>query len=289
MIRHNITRIEGSIIMTSLNDIVKQNESLINKVNANILSSVFDSVKSIYIDLPLLRDTRMGLMLNLAKTEEDINYLKEGLAKYNIRPNRHFTTVYPEFKYDEDTLNKFYHNPNNSDKIFDRSPDTDFSGGLEVFFNNIHNKNTRAGITQSISVTINTYPLEITPSIVLYHKVLHDAYGDIVDFKFINTDIKTISRSTWKKFDILFIDELSQVFDKKTDLYHLVFDEMGFTDKSIYAPYCCDDVVLDKWKQYHIDTTNPTTVNDIFKVSEYLIASYCYFSFIPFQIPLPKE
>ena len=47
MIRHNITRIEGSIIMTSLNDIVKQNESLINKVNANILSSVFDSVKSI--------------------------------------------------------------------------------------------------------------------------------------------------------------------------------------------------------------------------------------------------
>ena len=276
--------------MASLDDIVKQNEDLINKVNDIIVSTEFRSIKNIYIDLPLLRDTRMGLLLNLAKTKEERDYLLNNLDKYNIRPNRHFTTVYPEFKYSEDDLNKFYQNPNNSDAIFNLSPDTSFTYNFESFFEIICSKNARAGMHREMPViTINTYPLKVSTSLEAYMKILQQSFGNIVKFKYITINVKEITRELWNSFDMLLIDDLAAVLDRNGIFKDLLFKEMKFITKTIFAPYSCDDDILAKWKQYKIDITDPVTANDIFKVSEYLIATYCHFKFMLFQIPLPKE
>lgn len=275
--------------MTSLNDLVEKNKDLINKANEAIVASAFHSVKDIYIDLPLLKDTRMGLLINLAKTEEEVAYLVNGLAKYNTRPNRHFTTVYPDLKYSEEDLVKFYENPNNSDQIFNRSPDTDFSCNLEALFKSICSENARAGIAHRINVTINTYPLVVKTNLTAYLQILRYAFGKFATFKFITTDVRKMDSETWKSFDMLFIDNLSAALDKNGVLKDLLFQDMKFTNKTVFAPYACDDDIFAKWKQYNIDVTDPETAKDMFKISEYLIGTYCYFKFMPFQIPLPKE
>ena len=83
--------------MPELSELINKNEKLINKINENIVSASFSIVKNIYIDLALLKDTRMGLMLSLSNSD-DVQYLLSKLPIYNIRPNRRFTEVYPEFK-----------------------------------------------------------------------------------------------------------------------------------------------------------------------------------------------
>lgn len=273
--------------MSDLSEIVSKNEKLINKINENIVSATFDTVKSIYIDLALLKDTRMGLMLSLSNSD-DVQYLLDNLEIYNIRPNRHFTEVYPEFKVDEDTLNKYYHDPNYSEQIFDNSPDTDFSINLKSMLMMYTAANNRAGYYTPLNVTINIFPLSLTTNIQIFHKMLSVIFKGLAKFDFISIDPKQISEERWADYSVICIDDLNYALSD-SELYKALFEHQRLMHNTMFSPYCCDDRVLDKWKQYKIDLTDPNAVSDLFKVTEYMLSAFCYFSFIPFQIPLPNQ
>lgn len=273
--------------MPELSDLITKNEKLINKINENILSSVFSTVKRVYIDLALLKDTRMGLMLSLSDSD-DVQYLLSKLPLYNIRPNRSFTETYPDFKLDENTLNKYYHDPSYSEDIFNNSPDTDFSINLKTMIRMYSSANTRGGYSKPIDITINTFPLQITDNIKIFNRILDVMFKGAAIFNLISTDPKQISEESWSNYSVLYIDDINYTLTD-SNLYKALFDHQRMTNSTIFSPYCCDDKILDKWKQYKVDLTKPNITNDLFKVTEYILSAFCYFSFIPFQIPLPNQ
>lgn len=273
--------------MPELSELINKNEKLINKINENIVSASFSIVKNIYIDLALLKDTRMGLMLSLSNSD-DVQYLLSKLPIYNIRPNRHFTEVYPEFKVDEATLNKYYHDPAYSEQIFNNSPDTDFSINLKSMILTYSAANNRAGYSTPLNITVNTFPLNITDSIRIFNKILSVVFKGLAVFNFICEDPKQILEEKWASYSVICIDDLNYSLTN-SNLYKALFDNQRLTNSTMFSPYCCDDKVLDKWKQYKVNLADPNAVNDLFKVTECVISAFCYFSFIPFQIPLPNQ
>lgn len=273
--------------MPELSELINKNEKLINKINENIVSASFSIVKNIYIDLALLKDTRMGLMLSLSNSD-DVQYLLSKLPIYNIRPNRHFTEVYPEFKVDEATLNKYYHDPAYSEQIFDNSPDTDFSINLKSMILTYSAANNRAGHNYPLNITINTFPLSITESIRIFNKILSVMFKGLALFNFICEDPKQISEEKWASYSVICIDDLNYSLTN-SNLYKALFDHRRLANCAIFSPYCSDDEILDKWKQYKVDLTNLNVISDLFKVTEYVLSAFCYFAFIPFQIPLPNQ
>ena len=273
--------------MSDLSEFITKHEKIFNKANMSIVESAFKKVKSIYIDLALLKDTRMGLMVSLSD-KADLQYLIQHLREYNIRLNRKFTEVYPKFKVDENTLNKYYHDPAYSAKIFDYSPDTDFSINFEDLITMYSAENDRSGYTEKIDITINTYPLQITDNINTFIRILNKCYAGKATFNAICTDPKVITESAWTSYSVLCIDDIEYTLTNSI-FYNVLFERQKIINTVVFAPYCCNDTILNKWKQYKINLTDVKTINDLLKVTEYALSTFCYFSFIPFQIPVPQE
>lgn len=85
--------------MSAFSDFLDKNNDLINKVNEAIMYGDFHAVKEVYIDLPLLKDTRLGLIL--ATDKDALPYVVANLKSYLLRPNRSFTFAYPKLKFKE--------------------------------------------------------------------------------------------------------------------------------------------------------------------------------------------
>lgn len=273
--------------MSKLSDFITQHERLFDNANKSIVEASFRTITKVYIDLALLKDTRMGLMISLSD-KSDMQYLAEGLPRYNLRPNRKFTEVYPNFKVDELTLDKYYHDPEYSKRIFNYSPDTDFSIGLNSLIEAYVATNNRAGNCDPIDVVINAYPLTITTDILIYKKLLNAHHKGLANFNIVSVDPKLISATAWTSYSSMFIDDLQYALTD-SNLYKVLFEQQKLLNTTIFAPYCCADNILDKWRQYRVDLTDKTTISDLFKVTEYLLSAFCYFSFIPFQIPVPEQ
>ena len=250
--------------MSNLSDFITQHERLFDNANKSIVEASFRTITKVYIDLALLKDTRMGLMISLSD-KSDMQYLAEGLPRYNLRPNRKFTEVYPNFKVD-----------------------TDFSIGLSSLIEAYVATNNRAGNCDPIDVVINAYPLTITTDILIYKKLLNAHHKGLANFNIVSVDPKLISATAWTSYSSMFIDDLQYALTD-SNLYKVLFEQQKLLNTTIFAPYCCADNILDKWKQYRVDLTDKTTISDLFKVTEYLLSAFCYFSFIPFQIPVPEQ
>ena len=69
--------------MSKLSDFITQHERLFDNANKSIVEASFRTITKVYIDLALLKDTRMGLMISLSD-KSDMQYLAEGLPRYNF-------------------------------------------------------------------------------------------------------------------------------------------------------------------------------------------------------------
>ena len=270
--------------MSQLSDFITKNEQLFNKANEGIVQGYFRPVKSVYIDLALLKDTRLGAMVSLSDNES-LQYLKDGIARYNNRPNRKFTYAYPDFKYSEEYLQQYYHDPKNSEQIFNYSPDTDLSISIRDLVLSYRSVNIRAGYNDTIKFCINIYPLQKTLSIKVYQKMLNLMMHDVATFDIVSLDPKANNAITWTKYNVLFIDDLEYALQEGNALYNALFINQSLTQSSIFTPYCCADSVLEKWKQYNIKFDENNMDRDLFKVTEYLLTAFCTFTFMRFMIP----
>ena len=277
----------GDKLMSEYSDLLKKYDKQITKVNEAIMNTEFHEISTIYSDLVLLKDLRMGLMISLANSEER-KYLLSKLAEYNYRPVRDFTYTYPEFKYSETELNQMYHDQERSDTIFNYSPDTDFSLTANELLRSITSQNTRVKYTKTVTWYINTYPLKITENMQIYATMLEEYVQHAAEIKLISVNPFTVDSNIWSNCQLLAIDDMLSVTKPEHTLNNVLFESHRLLNSAIYAPYVCDPSVLHKWHQHHINLADPKAEQEIFTVTEMMLNLYCHFTFIPFSIPLPN-
>lgn len=273
--------------MSMYADFLKDNNDIIDKINSAIMARDFHSIKDVYIDLSLIKDTRLGLMLALSN-DNDREYILAGIENYNIRPNRSFTFTYPKFRYNESELSKMYKDENRSDDIFIHSPDTEYSYVLPSILNELYRKNTTVKHMAPINVTVNTWPLKITSNMELFKDMFNQCTQGAAKMSLVCWDQKHISN--WNKYSIISIDDLEYVMGKDIPFSTELFDDKKLANTQIFAPYACSPEILHKWQQFQINFNDSKIVSDLFGVTETVFNYFSKFTFIPFTIPFsPKD
>ena len=273
----------------NINDLIKNHESSINKINESIMSSEFHPINQVYFDLACLKDTRMGLMLHLSD-EKMFAYIKEGLERYNRRPNRSFTFAYPEFSYSEEDLRQKYVDPELSDHIFNRSPDTDLLFTFNTILNQIKYQNGKAGHRLAVPLNINIWPLIKTPLIERFASIL-GSYLHPAEFSLniFSTDPTKLSAAFWAQQDFLFVDDLQILCKEECALYNLLLIERKCLNKFIFAAPTLGDKELEIWKSEGLDFSDSVAVLERFELTALYFSTCCKFTFVPFAIPIPEK
>lgn len=272
-----------------LNEFIDKNQDVIDRINKSIMDRQFHPINSVYLDLQTLKDTRMGLMLHLS-TPETMQYLKNGLERYNKRPNRKFLFAYPDFPYTENQLQEMYHDKELSDEIFNRSPDTDLLYDLKKIFTQIQQQNHKAGNNRLVTVHINLWPLKETELTKLFAQILgYQMHPQFFRIKTLSQDPATLSTNFWLHQDFLFIDNLEQVTMEESGLRRPLLFERQYMNKTVFAAPQVSDEVLQVWKDEGLDFNNYEAVWQRFELTSIYFSVCCIFSFMPFVIPLPKK
>ena len=268
--------------MSAFSDFVAKHDDLINKVNEAIMYSKFHAVQKVYIDLPLLKDTRLGLIL--ATDKEALPYVIANLKQYMLKPNRSFTFAFPKLKYKEKDYKQMYTDPKYGEDLFNHSPDTSLSGSLPAILRILRMNNNRVKATEKIHVTVNIFPLQTNKLMEAYRNILLSQVENIATIDFIRKDPREISENEWKTTDVLFLDDISYELDPKGRIYKPLFQDMSMSLAQIYAPYCCDDSILHQWQRYNVNFADKETVDLIFKTTEIALNTVCHFLFASFDV-----
>lgn len=272
-----------------VNTLIDQNKETIEKINADILSSEFHPIRQIYIDLACIKDTRMGLLLHLA-SQDMFTYIKDGLERYNKRPNRSFTFAYPDLPYTEEELQKKYRDPELSTAIFNKSPDTDLFFSFSKLLTQILFQNGKAGHTGSVPININIWPLHKNKLTDTFEAILKSQFNPKeFDIRLICAEPKTLEQRFWLQQDYLIIDDLMPLCQPSSTLYNPLLIDQKCLHKDIFAAYCLGDKEMEIWKSEGLDFTDEEKVNLKFEITALYFAICCQFKFMHFQIPLPQK
>lgn len=274
---------------TSINEIIDKYQDSIGKINDGILASEFHPIRQVYIDLACIKDTRMGLLLHLASPDTFV-YIKDGLERYNKRPNRSFTFAYPDLPYTEEELQKKYRDPELSSEIFNKSPDTDLFYNFSRLLVQVLFQNGKAGHTKTVPININIWPLRKNDLTDLFANILRRQF-DPKEFaiKLISVDPKNIKEHFWTQQDYLIIDDLQRLCQPTSGLYKLLLEDQKCLHKDIFAAHCLGDKELEIWKSEGVDFSDEEKVNQRFEMTALYFSICCRFKFMRFQIPLPQK
>lgn len=283
--------------MTADNELLKtleDNPGLREKVNEQLMSRDCGAFDRIYVDLVLMKDTRMGLMLALANETHDtkmVDYLRTDLKKYNSRPNRSFTIAYPNLKYSEEKLQDMYQHPRFSRMAFEYAPDTVMHNSLISEFTPYFDQNDRAGYKNKVVLIINTYPLHletIKDLIDIYGKMLTRIIGNRIEVRFISQDPLTISPVTFISFKAIYIDDITKLFCEGGVLCDAFCKRQCLLHRVI-SPILVEDPVLQIWKDQGLDIFDTHVLLERVQLTSCALNMGCIFDYRPFNIPLPKD
>lgn len=276
-------------------DELNSTPGLREKVNDKFMEKDFSFLDKIYIDLTLLKDIRMGLMIGLAKSGKDeamFNYLKDGLRRYNMRPNRTFTIAYPDLKYSEEQLQQMYKHVRYHKLAITYAPDTIMLRNLIDEFNPYFSQNDRAGYTDKVVLTINVYPLDIKQvqyELEAYKAILTTYLGESkIEVRYISQDPSAIPAVFYLDHKILYIDDLTKVLTKGMPLYSS-FEDRKLMNYRITSPIVVEDAALHVWKRQGLNIFDHKQLVEKVSLTECVLAICCIFEFKPFHIPLPED
>lgn len=248
----------------------------------------FHPVEGIYMDLSLLKDTRMGLMISLSDKSLK-QYLLAGLDKYNDRLSRSFKEVYPDFPYTEEKLEEMWRDPNRSDEIFRYSPDTEMSLTLNKILEYILSHNSFVRYTGEVRLTINTYPLAITKHINIFERTLTELLKrTTVKVTFICTDPRYIMSSFWKKQGWLYIDDLSILSKDKIPFAEVLY-RGDMPTATIVFPPCLTRDKRTAWIREGVDFSNTELVRYKLAMMSTLLTPLAHIEMCHVAIPNPNK
>lgn len=263
-----------------------------DKINDGIMAPKFNDIKSIYIDLALLKDTRMGLMIGLCKQRNDDNqleYLLDHLDDYNKFPDAKFTTVYPEFMYNETQLTKLYESGNCTDLCFKYAPDTTFLNYLTLELDQILRQNDRADYKNPITIMLNTYPLNVTKEIQLYAKGLEAYYRHRVAITLINRNYNSLGNEFWMLQQFIFTNDIRKLVVENKLMRKAICEDYKYLNTRIVSQPVADDNIIKEWVKQGINILDEKEIEDAFFPTIFILSACCIFSFKNFYIPIPKK
>ena len=273
----------------NINELIKSHESTIEKINESIMSSEFHPINQVYIDLPCIKDTRLGLMLHLSDKDTFV-YIKEGLDRYNRRPNRSFTFAYPDFPYTEKELQEKYRNPELSNDIFNRSPDTDLFHTFNTMLNQVKYQNGKAGYHLPVPININIWPLSKSPLVEKFESIVKSyLHPNEFNLNIFSANPKELTAAFWSQQDFLFVDDMQILCQEDCALYDLLLIEKKCLNKFIFAAPTVGDKELEIWKSEKLDFTDSVAVLGRFELTALYFTTCCRFTFVPFVVPIPEK
>lgn len=272
---------------TEWNTIYQRTHKHVDKANAELVAKAFKPIKKMYVDLTLLKDTRMGVLLGLADKTR-YQYLLGGLERYNKRIKRNFKYVYPEFPYSEAQLTHYWKDPKYSYDIFNRSPDTDLGLSFTRLIVDLYKRNNRCDYNEPIKIVINTYPLAVISLMSGYREILNMYVPkECMKVEFISRDPTTIGTSEWRTFDYLWLDDIDRLMRSDGFPRTLMLDDWAETQ--VYAAPTVSKESYVEWSKKGVNWEDNTTQKDLLAVTVQLLRIFCNFQFVRVSIPVPKE
>ena len=254
------------------------------------------AVRGVYVDLTCLKDTRLGLLLSLANTPEEQQYLRDHLVEYNNRPRRSFIKdAYPDFKMTEEQLESIYYKLYQgediaTDYIFDRSPDTTLILFLSSLLSIYDQRRIAYEIGGKLIVTVNCWPLKQTPLVDIYRKCLSTYFDPTrVIVKLISVDPVTLPAHMWTDHQVFFFDSLTRLVRPTSTFFTPFFKHESFLDSYIYAPYEVEDKIYEEWKEKGVDLSDEETFVDMFSGTQAYLSFCCHFSYLSMDVPIGQD
>lgn len=269
----------------------KMYEDFLKDFGDSVLATDRKVYKNLYFDLPILKDTRLGLMIALISQSQDSNkwieYIRSNLKNYVIRPYRDFKdTAYPELPYSEQDLRIAYRDVRNSSMIFDYSPDTTILCGIKDFLSTLVDRNRGNGYRDVINITANTFPHEPTELHGVWSRIMSQYLQPInCRFSLICKNPTTISAEQWESYQYIYLDDLSVVTSVDTPFIHCLSERYSFMNTDILTPFCASKDVL---KDMELDDLDPTDLASITKTmgdTEDMMRLASMFSFLQPSFP----
>lgn len=272
--------------MSNMKDFLKENDKLISSVNEAIMKTQFTPIDGVYFDLNTLKDTRMGLMITLSNPTQ-LQYLKNGLKNYNLRPNREFIFTYPEFHHTENELQSMYLEKSRHAEIFNMSPDTDLFISLSSIIDITCNHNIKTGKNTPITFYLNTFPFAL--------ENIPKQYIDIIKNYILKNRVKLevfsknpieIEKSSWARSQSLFIDDISKLLKTNVPFSTRLFEDKAMMNTFIYAAPTVDKDILQVWLDEDFDYKNNEESEIRFSITEMCLSMFSNFRFSRFNIPV---
>lgn len=270
-------------------EIYEKHKKEIQKVNEALIRPDLIRIENVYMDLNVIKDTRMGLMMALSSPEER-EYLKDNIHWYNRRLTRHFVDTYPKFKYSEEALQKAYEDPRFSGPAFLCAPDTTIASQLYLSTAAWIDRNTRLGSTLPITLTINIWPLSFNEPLLIFADALSKYLDpEKVKVNFIKTHPFKISEDFWIKQNYILLDDIELITNVKHQMYKPLFIDRRMVDTVLIAfPIIAEDI-LQKRIDEGLDITNEEQLDALFELTLVYFEFCCHPQFVRWEIPLPEE
>lgn len=269
------------------NNLSAEDHEILNKLNASLFEKEFTAIRSIYIDLALLKDIKVGCVLT--KHPEMAPVTIANLDEYNLRLERGFETLSKITNTDDDYY-AYLSDKENTELIFRRSPDTVFSNKFTEILSQIQLSNSRCDYDGVINITINTYPFDTNSQIIeLYKQAINLYIGDSL-FKVdtISVDPINIQGVIWKRYDMLFIDDIAKLSAEGIPFSKELYELRTMYNVRIYTPYVADKTCLAKIEDAGLSLEDKDNLDTLFAHMELVNNIFCQFKFAKYDIPKPK-
>lgn len=231
-------------------------------------------ILNVYIDLEYMQDLYIGALLSTVTIQEEIQYIKQQLVKYNKRYDLAVMKYFPVLKYTDQYLDELLH----SDKLPTICKIAPFTSVYYDLINTlvlcVENNDHLKDSNPPIHVTININNFAYPPPLLRALKATITQSCKNVKISFNNSKRYSEPVEFYLKHDVLFLADYGEFVKEGTLLSNAFVSEGKFVDTKIVAhPY--------------IDMSLNHNVDDY----DYILASteagmdiFCDFCFLPSRI-----
>ena len=228
--------------------LLEKKREMENKLSEDIILSDLRAIHSIYFDLPLLQEIRIGALLLLAKDEEEYNNILSRIPIYLARVDtdicKYFNTHYTD-----EEVHAFIKDPKNAEYLYKASPHTNLWFYLPTLFSSLVDNNRLIGKQQQYTVYVNIHTTGYTPVVCKVMTRYFQRIGTNIAFKTIHKPFYELSQYTRLTPELYFMEDMGDIFDniKHPNTALDVYSQNAYDNKFVFGRklITTDDVTAD--------------------------------------------
>lgn len=252
----------------------------VNKMNMEYFQEVLTPVSGVYVDVRTLQDIYLGAYMLLAKGEEDLQVLRDGLEKYNSRITPQPFNYFKNFSSKKEEVERFISSKKNHKAIAEKSPFTSFFRDFRSLIKNVESHNRKLDQDGAEwNLYINTYPIQYPKGMMETYSGYIKHFSQLVRVGFVCIPHGKLTLKFMNEIDSFFFYDISSVVGVKSKLTKALIEDLAWvrTDKKCFSfPFIAkmedaDENTVDEY-QY--------TVGDMFKRTAMVLNSLFDFQYV---------